>query len=135
MKRFTIYILFLLIALPALAASSNSHKRNVDDNDTVAIPGNVHPNARPQFDVGPADQNLRYDRMILVLNPRPGNSDRPDLLNAQLHDPKSPQYHQWLTPQDYGKRFGISDGDLADVTAWLQRGGFSIEEGIGRASC
>jgi len=60
MKRFTIYILTLLISLPALAASSNSHKRNVDDNDTVAIPGNVHPNARPQFDAGPTDQNLRY---------------------------------------------------------------------------
>ncbi|HEV8433655.1 MAG TPA: protease pro-enzyme activation domain-containing protein [Thermoanaerobaculia bacterium] len=134
MKRFTIYILSLLISLPALAASSNSHKRNVDDNDTVAIPGNVHPNARPQFDVGPTDQNLRYERMILVLNPRPNSKDRPDLLLAQLHDPSSPSYHQWLTPAQYGKRFGISDDDLAEVTAWLQRRGFSIEEvGAGRA--
>jgi len=134
MKRFTIYILSLLISLPALAASSNSHKRNVDDNDTVAIPGNVHPNARPQFDVGPTDQNLRYERMILVLNPRPNSKDRPDLLLAQLHDPSSPSYHQWLTPAQYGKRFGISDDDLAEVTAWLQRRGFSIDEvGAGRA--
>src|SRR6185369_3735263 len=28
----------------------------------------------------------------------------------------------------YGKRFGISDDDLAEVTAWLQRRGFSIDE-------
>jgi len=133
MKRFTIYILSLLISLPALAASSNSHKRNVDDNDTVAIPGNVHPNARPQFDAGPTDQNLRYERMILVLNPRPNSKDRPDLLLAQLHDPSSPSYHQWLTPAQYGKRFGISDDDLSDVTAWLQRRGFSVDEvGAGR---
>ncbi|HEX3582065.1 MAG TPA: protease pro-enzyme activation domain-containing protein, partial [Thermoanaerobaculia bacterium] len=123
----------LLIVLPALAASSNSHKRNVDDNDTVAIPGNVHPNARPQNDAGPTDQNLRYDRMILVLNPRPSSKDRPDQLLAQLYDPKSPLYHQWLTPQGYAKRFGISDDDLSDVTAWLQRRGFTIDEiGAGR---
>jgi len=128
MKRFTFYVLSLLIALPALAASSNSHKRNVDDNDTVAVPGNVHPNARPQFDAGPTDQNLRYERMILVLNPRPNSKDRPDQLLAQLYDPSSPSYHQWLTPAQYGKRFGISDDDLADVTAWLQRRGFSIDE-------
>ena len=133
MKRFTIYVLFLLTALPALAASSNSHKRTVDDNDTVAIPGNVHPNARPQFDAGPTDQNLRYERMILVLNPRPNGKDRPDLLVAQINDPSSPSYHQWLTPAQYGKRFGISDDDLADVTAWLQRRGFSVDEiGAGR---
>jgi pseudomonalisin len=133
MKRFTIYILSLLIALPALAASSNAHKRNVDDNDTVAVPGNVHPNARPQFDVGPTDQNLRYERMILVLNPRTNSKDRPDLLLAQLYDPSSPSYHQWLTPAQYGKRFGISDDDLSDVTAWLQRRGFSVDEiGSGR---
>jgi hypothetical protein len=117
-----------MMALPALAASSNSHKRNVDDNDTVAIPGNVHPNARPQNDVGPTDMNLRYDRMILVLNPRQNSKDRPDVLLAQLYDPNSPQYHNWLTPHDYAKRFGISDDDLADVTAWLQRRGFTIDE-------
>ncbi|HEX7139906.1 MAG TPA: protease pro-enzyme activation domain-containing protein, partial [Vicinamibacterales bacterium] len=134
MKRLPIiYILLLLLALPTLAASSNSHKRNVDDNDTVAVPGNVHPNARSQFDVGPTDQNLRYDRMVLVLNPRPNSKDRPDLLLAQLYDPSSPSYHQWLTPAQYGKRFGISDDDLADVTAWLQRRGFSVDEvGAGR---
>src|ERR1051326_4323659 len=133
MKRFTIYILFLLIALPSLAATSNSHKRNADDNDTVAIPRYVPPSARPQFDFGPTDQSLRYDRMILVLNPRPNSKDRPDLLLAQLTDPSSPSYHQWLTPAQYGKRFGISDDDLAEVTAWQARRGFSIDEvGTGR---
>jgi hypothetical protein len=135
MKRFTIYILALLIGLPALAASSNNngHKRNVDDNDTVAIPGNVHPNARAQNDAGPTDQNLRYERMILVLNPRPNSKERPDQVLAQLYDSNSSQYHHWLTPQDYAKHFGVTDDDLADVTAWLQRRGFSIDEvGAGR---
>src|SRR5438045_3203809 len=133
MKRLVSVLVSLasvLFAFAALAASSNgnSHKRNVDDNDTVPIHGNVHPNARPDFDQGPTDSNLRYERMILVLNPRSGTKDRPDLLIAQQHDPSSALYQQWLTPQQYGKRFGISDDDLDDVTAWLSRRGFTIDE-------
>src|SRR5215467_11099293 len=113
-------ILILLLSAP-LALAASAHKRNVDDNDTVPVKGNVHPLARPDLDLGPTDQNLMYERMILVLTPR---STARDSVDALL-------YHQWLTPDQFGKRFGISDDDLADVTAWLQRRGFSIEE-VGR---
>jgi hypothetical protein len=132
MKRF-LYLLVLLTGLFATTAvlaavNANQHRRIVDDNDTVAMRGNTHPNARPEFDEGPTDPSLRYEKMILVLNPRSGTTERPDQLIAQLHDPKSPLYQQWLTPEQYGKRFGISDNDLADVTAWLTRRGFTIDE-------
>jgi hypothetical protein len=123
-------ILILLLSAP-LAFAAAAHKRNVDDNDTVPVKGNVHPLARPEFDLGPTDQNLRYERMILVMPPRSSARDSIDALLAQQHDPTSPLYHQWLTPDQFGKRFGIGDDDLADVTAWLQRAGFSIEE-VGR---
>jgi len=116
----------VLLAAPLLAASS--HKRNVDDNDTVVIYGNVHPLANPQNDRGPAPANQKLERMILLLKPRVGAKDSIDGLLAQLHDPSSPQYHQWLTPAEYGARFGIADDDLAEVTAWLTRSGFSIDE-------
>src|SRR5438067_5127185 len=102
MKRLSALLLALLVSLPAIAASNgnaNGHKRNVDDNDTVVVHGNVHPNARPEFDQGPTDPSLRYERMILVLNTKSGTKDRPDLLIAQQHDPSSPLYQQWLTPQ------------------------------------
>ncbi|MDE1163367.1 MAG: Ig-like domain repeat protein [Acidobacteriaceae bacterium] len=51
-----------------------------------------------------------------------------DQLLLSQHDPKSAQYHQWLTPTQFNERFGISDADLARVTAWLQSQGFSIVE-------
>src|ERR1051326_4303117 len=127
MKRSFPLLLVLIISFPALAAA-NAHKRNVDDNDTVPVHGNVHPNARPEFDQGPTDQKLRYDKMILVVNPRADARLRPDQFIAELHDPTSPRYQQWLTPEQYGKLFGISDDDLADVTAWLTRQGFTIDE-------
>jgi pseudomonalisin len=132
MKRLLYLIVLLagvLAATAVLAAgNANGHKRNVNDNDTVAIRGNTHPNARPEYDQGPTDPNLKYEKMILVLNPRSNPKDRPDQLIAQLHDPKSPLYQQWLTPEQYGKRFGITDPDLAEVLAWLSRRGLTVDE-------
>src|SRR5437762_8354786 len=132
-------LVLLLAATALLAASANAHKRNVDDNDTVVVHGNVHPLATPQNDRGPADPNQKLERMILLLKPRAGAKDSVDRLLAQLHDPSSPQYHQWLTPADFGARFGIADDDLAEVIAWLARSGLAVDEiangrEIGRAA-
>jgi hypothetical protein len=46
------------------------------------------------------------------------------LLQAQ-QDPSSPEYHQWLTPEQFAGRFGLSESDLARITAWLRQLGFS----------
>jgi subtilase family serine protease len=119
--------------IPATLLAAPKVSRNVVDNDTVPIHGNVHRNARPEFDAGPADLSLPYERMVLVLQPRAGAREELNRLLAQLHDPSSPQYHHWLTPEAYGQRFGISDSDLEAVKAWLGRRGFAVEEvGAGR---
>jgi len=50
---------------------------------------------------------------------------------AQLHDnqrnPNSPRYHAWLTPEEFGGRFGLSANDMAGVKDWLGRQGFRID--------
>lgn len=46
---------------------------------------------------------------------------------------KSPQYHHWLTPVEFGAQFGPSDSDISAVTNWLQASGFQIAQvGKGR---
>ena len=37
-------------------------------------------------------------------------------------------YHQWLTPAQYGSRFGASRQDLARITGWLNEHGFMVNE-------
>jgi subtilase family serine protease len=49
------------------------------------------------------------------------------LLAAQ-QNPTSPSFHQWLTPAQYADRFGISQADVNQVSAWLQAQGFSVVE-------
>ena len=100
----------------------------VDESRTVTLAGNVHPLARAQFDRGAAESNLALKQMVLVLQSSPEQQSELDALTTAQQDPHSPQYRQWLTPAEFGARFGASDAQLAQVTAWLASHGFAIDE-------
>jgi subtilase family serine protease len=48
-------------------------------------------------------------------------------LLADQQDPASPEYHRWLTPDDFTRRFGPTDADLARVAQWLEKKGFTVK--------
>ena len=47
-------------------------------------------------------------------------------LLAQLHDQASPQYHQWLAPEDFLKQYGPKASDIAAVKDALTARGLTI---------
>src|SRR5579884_3251177 len=86
-----------------------------------------HPFARPEFDAGPVPAETPLQRMILVLQPDAAQEHELGELLAAQHDSSSALFHQWLTPEDFGRRFGLSDHDLNQVVHWLEDQGFAIE--------
>ena len=100
----------------------------LDDGDRVVLRGNVPPRARPELEVARTDPNLPMQRMILRLEPRPGAKAELEQLLLDQQDPASALYHRWLTPEELGARFGLSDADLELVTRWLTAHGFTVEE-------
>ncbi len=98
------------------------------DAQMVRLAGNVPPMARAEFDAGAVSANLRLERMVLVLTPSAQQQADLDALVASQQDSSSPQYHEWLTPAEFGARFGVSDAQLSQVSAWLTAHGFSIDE-------
>jgi subtilase family serine protease len=50
-----------------------------------------------------------------------------DVLTQAQQQPDSGLYHQWLSPEEYGARFGVSASDLARTTKWLASHGFTVE--------
>lgn len=48
-------------------------------------------------------------------------------LLADQQDPASPDYHRWLTPDEFTSRFGPTDADLARVKDWLSKKGFTVK--------
>ena len=103
-------------------------KLRVDDDASVTLWGNVHPLARGEFDRGLVDGEMHMDRIVLALKASPTQQAALDALVEAQQDPQSALYHQWLTPPEYGARFGVTDGELSQVTAWLVGHGFAVEE-------
>src|SRR5208337_3349558 len=98
-----------------------------DETDRVVLPGNVHPEARSEFDVGPSDPSLPMQGMILLLKIAPEKQAALDRLAAEQQDFSSSNFHKWLTPEEFGERFGRSRQEIATVEGWLISHGFSID--------
>jgi trimeric autotransporter adhesin len=115
-----------LTMLAAAAISFAAAGAPVANADLVPLSGNVHAFARPQFDAGEAPSTLRPKGLDIVFAKTPEQERALQQLLAAQQDPKSPQYHKWLTPAQYGVKFGASDGTLAAVTNWLQSNGLAV---------
>jgi subtilase family serine protease len=118
----------LLIAFTAFAeaAVQNRIVSAVNSGRRVALPGTINGRARHSVDLGLAPGNHKLDALSLRFSMTTAQqADLNQLLAAQLN-PSSPSYHQWLTPEQFGARFGLSSGDLAKVSAWLTSQGFTI---------
>ncbi len=83
--------------------------------------------ARSEYDQGLAPPETRLEQMVLVLRPDADQQKALDELVAAQQDPASPEYQQWLTPETFGERFGLSQTDLDQVVNWLQASGFEVE--------
>ncbi len=66
------------------------------------------------------------EHMLLALTRSAEQETALKTLLDRQQDRSSPNYHQWLTPQQFGEQFGASDQDIQTVTAWLQSHGFTV---------
>ena len=98
----------------------------IDEARLTTLDGNTHPLARPQFDRGSAPASLQMERMLLVLTRSPQQEAALETLLEQQQDASSPNFHRWLTPQQFGQQFGPSDQDIQTITSWLQSHEFQV---------
>jgi hypothetical protein len=66
-------------------------------------------------------------RMLLVL--QRGEEQEAGLrkLLEEQQVKSSPSFHQWLTPEEFGQRFGPAEADIQAVTDWLTGQGFEVK--------
>jgi trimeric autotransporter adhesin len=98
----------------------------IDEKQMVMLGGTVHPMANAKNDRGAAPDSTPLQRVHLMLKRSASQQAALDQMMSQLHTPGHPNYHKWLTPDQFGKQFGPSDQDIATVETWLAGHGFSI---------
>jgi hypothetical protein len=127
----SVILAVVFLILPKSAAAQQRYIRPlvnepVNDSRRVVLRGNVHPMARSQYDAGAAPSNLPMERMLLVLKRSPEQQAALSKLLDDQQDKSSPQYHKWLTPDQFGLQFGPADSDVQAVTSWLQLYGLQV---------
>ena len=56
------------------------------------------------------------------------NSAELDQLLSDLQDPASPQYHKWLNPKQFDRRFARTPDEVEAVREWLLSKGFKVSQ-------
>lgn len=115
------------VVLPTLSHAVTPDRINgpLSAGPKIALRGNVHGLAKPENDLGLADGNRPMQGITLAFHPSAAQQKDLDNFLAELGDPSSPNYHKYLTPKQFGQRFGMSSNDLNKVISWLQSEGFT----------
>ena len=125
----------LLTALSILAAATIASAQTpqarithaIDNASRATIPGSLSPRALAANDIGAVPASTKLQGITLVFSRTPAQQSALDALVAAQQNPASPQYHQWLTPAQFGAQFGVAASDIAATEAWLQQQGFTID--------
>src|SRR5271166_3059978 len=119
--------LFLpLLASTVCLAQTDRIPAHIDSSQFVVLAHSVHPKARPEYDQGAVEPSLQLGYVTLQIPPSASQQQDLEQLMAQQQDTSSPNYHKWLTPEQYAARFGLSQNDIKKVSAWLESQGLTV---------
>src|SRR3984885_10731647 len=119
----------LLLASPVALISQNRaaviHDR-VDENKLVTLAGNTRPEANVENDLGAVADSLVLDHMLLQLKRSPEQEQAAAQFVADLHNPKSSNFHKWISATDFGRNYGLAESDIQTISGWLESHGFTV---------
>src|SRR5271170_3395249 len=75
----------------------------IDESRLVTLGHNTRPEAVPANDLGRVADDFPIEHMLLQLKRSPERDAALDDYIADLHDSKSPNFHKWLTPEQFSQ--------------------------------
>ncbi len=122
-----IVLLFAVFAVSAFAVQ-NRVPASPDLTQKVAIDHSASSAAVRSVDTGRLNASQNLGRIMLTLAPTDAQDQAAAALIQAQHDPKSAQFHKWLTPAQFGDQFGVSVSDATQVKNWLISQGLTVHE-------
>jgi uncharacterized protein (TIGR03437 family) len=103
-------------------AQRNRLSGPLDNSRRITLAGRVTARVRAGVDLGRVSGSFQLPEITLYLK----TSADPIPLIRDQQDPSSAEYHKWLTPEEYADRFGASQADIDQITAWLRSQGLAV---------
>jgi pseudomonalisin len=132
-SRFRIALFLLILALAGVLAAQQRPRiqQGVDSTRYTRLGRTTHPFTRSGRDLGRVRADLPMERIQMLLSSSPEQEAALEQLLAEQHDSASPHFQEWLTPEQFGERFGPAQQDIDAVVGWLQDNELHVDE-IGR---
>ena len=127
-NRLLALVLLFAFAHSLKAAPQDRIRRPIDTSRAVRIAQPPKVAVTSENDLGPVDPSLMIEGVTLAIRPSPEQQKALEALLETQRDPSSPEFHRWLTPEEFGDRFGASQNDVNAVVAWLRGEGLVIDE-------
>ena len=134
LKRYLTLVSALVIACGSITYGQTVSKvparilAAVNLTELTQLHGNATLAKAASADLGAIDGSTQLSHMLLLLEPSDAQKQDLNQLTAAQIDPKSPYFHKWLTPDEFGTRFGVAQEDIDKITAWLGTEGFTVDE-------
>lgn len=106
---------------------ANRISSEINTLSTVSLEGSANPHALTATSAGSLPGGTRIEGMTLHFALSSTQKAELDALIVAQQTQGSSSYHQWLTPAQYAKSYGMSSSDLAKVESWLEEQGFSVD--------
>ena len=100
----------------------------VDPTVRHTLAHSVPARLRAAVDQGRASASLPMKDILLRLKPSAAQTKALTQFMADVQNPQSASYHKWVTPAEFGAKFGVADADVQTVSNWLTTNGFTISE-------
>ena len=111
LRNVAIFISLIYISLTGLVAQVNE-KEQPGNDDVARLRDATSPRVRRENDHGPLERGRRLSHITLTFKRKAERRSALDRLLEEQQNPWSPNYHKWLTPEEFGDRFGCQSGEL-----------------------
>ncbi len=138
LKKHRLYAIFSCVSLLligsffALKSQSTGGRATVlihdrvDENKLVTLAGNTRLEGGTENDLGAVADSLNLNHMMLQLKRSPEQEQAAAQFAADLTNPKSPNFHKWISATEFGKNYGLAEADIQTISGWLESHGFTI---------
>jgi subtilase family serine protease len=121
----TIFVTTICTATLSFAEAPDRIAGTIDSGHMVVLKNHIQRRAQPQFDQGRVEPSFQLHVTLLTV-PSPSQGKALTQLLAEQQDPKSPNFHKWITSPQYADRFGLSHNDIQKTLAWLKSQGLTV---------
>jgi subtilase family serine protease len=101
-------------------------KQGLDLSRIQPLAGHLPGWANAENLTGSVPPELPMNRLTLVLARSVEQEQAFETFLGEQQNPASPEYHHWLTPEEIGDRFGLSQEDIDSIAGWLQSQGLHV---------